>query len=73
MTNYEWYIQHSLPFEECHNNKQLFSLLKPLMTDDREISRHKLAAQALCNSYDHLSNDAGFQVDCVQPDSLQPW
>jgi len=31
------------------------------MTNDR----HKLAAQALCNSNDHLLNDAEFQVDCL--------
>lgn len=58
-------MQHCLPFEECHNNKQLLSLLKPLVTDDSVISRHKMAAQALCNSNDHLLNDAVFQIDCL--------
>jgi len=41
------------------------------MTDDRVISRHKLA-QALYNSNDHVLNDAGFQVDFIARQS-KPW
>lgn len=65
-------FQHWLPFEECHKDKQPFSWLKSLMNDDRVISRHKLAAQVICNSNDHLLNDAGFQVDGLKPDNLEP-
>lgn len=35
------------------------------MNDDRVIFTYKLTVQALCNSNDHLLNDAGFQVDCL--------